>query len=122
MDSSQEGFEGIRQRVIVPYGWQTCCLVTSGPNGKLEGWQTLCWSNSAGEKWTSEQMENRIQKKDESRFHIKGGWQRSSRLLIQASPSTSHDLVSDWQRYVQLSAEREWSQRLGMRHGESIEE
>ena len=114
VDSSQEGFDSIRQRVIAPYGWHTNRLLTSGPDGKLQGWYTPNWGNSPPGEQCSDKMEDLIEKKDESRFHFKG---RSYRLLIQAHPSANHELVNNWKRYVQLSAQREWSQRLGMPQG-----
>ena len=117
VDSSQEGFDAIRQRVIAPYGWHANNLLASGPGGKLQGWRTANCGTSAGEQWT-DKMEDWIQKKDESRFHFTGA---SLRLLIQAHPSANHELVNNWKRYVQLSAQREWSQRLGMAHGGAIE-
>ena len=115
VDSSQEGFDSILQRVIAPYGWHTFALLTSGPDGKLQGWCTASFS-PAGGKWYN--VEDYIQKKDAFRFHFKGA---SFRLLIQAHPSANHELVNNWKRYVQLSAQREWSQRLGMAHGGAIE-
>lgn len=118
VDSSQEGFDSIQQRVIVPYGWHTAVLLTSGPGGKLQGWHTANCGSSAGGQWTHPKMEDWIQKKDESRFHFT---ENSFRLLIQAHPSANHELVNNWKRYVQLSAQREWSQRLGMAHGGAIE-
>ena len=118
VDSSQEGFDAIRQRVIVPYGWHAGVVLTSGPDGKLQGWQTAYWGSSAGLEWYP--VENSIQKKDESRFHFNDDG-LSLRLLIQAHPSANHELVNNWKRYVQLSAQREWSQRLGMAHGGAIE-
>ena len=114
VDSSQEGFDSIRQRVIAPYGWHTNALVTSGPDGKLQGWRTANWGSFAGEQCTPSKMEDYIQKKDEFRFHFTG---ISFRLLIQVHPSANHELVNNWKRYVQLSAQREWSQRLGMAQG-----
>ena len=118
VDSSQEGFDSIRQRVIVPYGWHTSVLLASGPGGKLQGWHTANFG-PAGEQWKCDKMEDFIEKKDECRFHFKSS---GVRLLIQAHPSANHELVNNWKRYVQLSAQREWSQRLGMAHGGSIEE
>ena len=118
VDSSQEGFDNIRQRVIAPYGWHTNRLLTSGPDGKLQGWGTANWGSSAGGQWTPDKMEDYVEKKDEFRFHFKD---YSLRLLIQAHPSANHELVNNWKRYVQLSAQREWSQRLGMAHGGAIE-
>eukprot|EP00435_Cladocopium_sp_Y103_P032443 s656_g8.t1 len=119
VDSSQEGFDGIRQWVIAPYGWHTSCLLTRGPNGQLQGWKTPGWScDNAGEQWKPDKMENYIEKKDESRFHFRLS---SLRLLIQAHPSANHELVNNWKRYVQLSAQHEWAQRLGMPQGPQVE-
>ena len=110
VDSSQEGFESIRQHVIVPYGWHTDVLVTSGGAGTEHAWQTARHSSPGG-PWL---VDSWVQKKDESHFHFKS---TSGRLLIQAHPSANHELVNNWKRYVQLSAQREWSQRLGMAQG-----
>ena len=118
VDSSQEGFDTIRQRVIFPYGWHTNVLLASGPGGKLQAWHTANCGSFAGEQCTPWKMEDFIEKKDESRFHFKHD---SFRLLIQAHPSANHELVNNWKRYVQLSAQREWSQRLGMPHGGAVE-
>ena len=113
VDSSQEGFDSIRQQVIAPYGWHTQVLVTNGANGQLQGWFTanvIPARDSFGPvDW--------VEKKDESRFHFGD----TARLLIQAQPSADHELVNNWKRYVQLSAQREWSQRLGMPRGGAIE-
>ena len=112
VDSTQEGFNNIRNRVIAPYGWHTEILVTNGPDGKLEGWKAANW-NTPGEFWDPQHF---VEKKGESNFHFTG---TSLRLLIQAHPSANHELVNNWKRFVQLSAQREWSQRLGMIHGGS---
>ena len=114
VDSTQEGFESILQRVIVPYGWHTGVVVTSGPDGQLQAWKTAQWSSEAGQQWKPDKMEYHIQKKDGSSFHFK---EVHARLLIQAQPSADHELVNSWKRYVQLSAQREWAQRLGMAQG-----
>ena len=119
VDSSQEGFEGIRQRVIVPYGWHTGVVVTGGADDQLQGWKTGNWSSEAGQQWKPDKMEDWIQKKDGSHFHFNGP---HIRLLIQAQPAANHELVNNWKRYVQLSAQREWSQRLSTPpHGGGIE-
>lgn len=114
VDSTQEGFGSILQWVIAPYGWHTNVLVTSGADGKLHGWHTARFS-PPGDSWG---VVSWVEKKDESHFHFKS---TSARLLIQAHPSANHELVNNWKRYVQLSAQREWSQRLGMPHGGAIE-
>ena len=59
-----------------------------------------------------------LEKKGAARFHFKSD---SYRLLIQAQPSADHELRNSWKRYVQLSAQREWSERLGMPRGGPIE-
>ena len=115
VDSTQEGFANIRNRVIVPYGWHTSVLVTNGKDGKLEGWYTANLNTNAGEPLGGSRNPS-VEKKGESSFKFTGvGW----RLLIQAHPAANHELVNSWKRFVQLSAQREWSQRLGMIHGKS---
>ena len=116
VDSSQEGFDSILQRVIVPYGWHVDALVTSGASGQMQGWRTA----AASFPGASYGHVSWVKKVDASRFHFEH--HTTSRLLIQAHPSADHELMNNWKRYVQLSAQREWAQRLGMPHGGSIEE
>ena len=118
VDSTQEDFDNIRTRVIAPYGWHTNVLVTIGEDGKLEGWNTARFC-TPGEFFFGDSCQG-VQKKGASSFEFTSG-SGSWRLLIQAHPSANHELINNWKRYAQLSAQREWCQRLGMIPGGSIE-
>lgn len=117
VDSSQEGFESIRTQVIALYGWKTCVLVTKGAEGQpdgLHGWQTKYHNANAGVHW--QMPSGYVAQIDASRYRIDKG---SVRLLIELKPCEtpapsppSHELASTWKRFVQLSAQRDWSQRL----------
>ena len=107
VDSSQESFGNVAKWVVAPYGWHALYLVTEGPEGKLEDWWTATTSKAGAAEGTST-----VKKIDGSRFHFE--LCHSQRLLIEALPTASPELVNNWRRYVQLSAQREWSQRLGM--------
>ncbi|CAE7025428.1 unnamed protein product [Symbiodinium sp. KB8] len=107
VDSSQEGFENILKWVVAPYGWHTSFLVTEGPGGELRDWTTARYGSNSG----TDAGKSLVQKIGGSRFQF-GGYSR--RLLIEKLPAASPQLVNNWKRYVQLSAQREWSERLSM--------
>lgn len=115
VQSSKQDFNPtITTRVVAPYGWHTDVLVTEGKEGMLDGWQTRSLGSSIAVPIDS------IKRLDSTRFHIKStSW--SLRLLIEAKPSASPELVNNWKRFVQLSAQREWAQRLGMGMAGAIE-
>eukprot|EP00438_Fugacium_kawagutii_P002777 Skav202261 [mRNA] locus=scaffold1417:410635:415015:+ [translate_table: standard] len=114
--STQKDFADIRREVIAAYGWHTHVLVTSGPDGKLQGWNTSHYG-TAGDQYSLDS--GHVEKKDESHFHFKN---TSYRLLIQAKPAATHELFNDWELFVQLSARRKWSQMLGVPQTGSIQE
>lgn len=118
VQSSKQDFNPtITTRVVAPYGWHTGGLVTEGKEGMLDGWRTSLWGSDAG-KWRGAVPTDWIERLDSTRFHIKS---TSWRLLIEAKPSASPELVNNWKRFVQLSAQREWAQRLGMGMAGAIE-
>ena len=114
VDSSQEGFESIQTEVVATYGWQTSVLVTKGAPGQLDslqGWLTKHHGAQAGTHLAMQA--SWVRQLDASRYrfdHV------SLRLLIELkpceTPAPSHELASAWKRFVQLSAQRDWSQRL----------
>ena len=118
VQSSKDDFNPtITTRVVAPYGWHTDVLVTEGPKGELQGWRTKRYGSNAGKFWSNVGTDY-VERLDSTRFHIKG---TSCRLLIEAKPSASPELVNNWKRFVELSAQREWSQRLGMAMAGAIE-
>eukprot|EP00438_Fugacium_kawagutii_P002774 Skav202258 [mRNA] locus=scaffold1417:379124:381176:+ [translate_table: standard] len=116
VNSTQEGFDNIRQRVIARYPWHTNVLVTSGPNGQLQGWLTSRHGD-AGNQWVRLDS-GHVEKRDQSHFHFKA---TSLRLLIQEKTVATPKLLNHWKQFVKLSAQREWSQQLGVPHG-SVQE
>ena len=118
VQSSKQDFNPtITTRVVAPYGWHTDDLVTEGKEGMLDAWRTGRWGSDAG-KWWGAVPTDHIKRLDSTRFHIKTN---SWRLLIEAKPSASPELVNNWKRFVQLSAQREWAQRLGIGMAGAIE-
>ncbi|CAE7258724.1 unnamed protein product [Symbiodinium sp. CCMP2456] len=109
VDSSQAGFENVAKWVVAPYGWHADVLVTQGPEGIFELWKSARYGSYAGLRLDASSCP--VKKIDESRYQL---IHASYRLLIEALPAASPELVNNWKRYVQLSAQREWSQRLGM--------
>ena len=68
-------------------------------------------ARQGSEAGRSTDVREHVEKIDQSRYRFK---QRSLRLLIEALPAAGPELVNNWKRFVQLSAQREWSQHLGM--------
>ncbi|CAK9058297.1 Uncharacterized protein SCF082_LOCUS31106 [Durusdinium trenchii] len=109
VDSSQEGFESIRKWVIAPYGWHTIDLVTKSGE-TLKAWHTRRGGSVAGD--FGGDLSNQVSLRGQSSF--KFNTSGSYRILIEALPSASPELINHWKRYVELSAQREWSQRLSL--------
>ncbi|CAK9058304.1 Uncharacterized protein SCF082_LOCUS31112 [Durusdinium trenchii] len=108
VDSSQEGFENIRKWVIAPYGWHTIDLVTKSGE-TLKAWRTRGGGIEAG-KFFDLSTEVSLLGQSSFKFNSSGSY----RILIEALPSASPELINHWKRYVELSAQREWSQRLSL--------
>ena len=113
VDCSQEGFESIRTRVVASYKWRANMLVTKRTRGphRHHAWRTNCIGRDAGTH--VDENSSWLAQLDASRYRFDD---YSFRLLIECetpAPSPpSHELASTWKRFVQLSAQRDWSQRL----------
>ena len=115
VDSSQEGFESIRTEVVAAYGWHAGLLLTKGVKGHPDGlhaWRTKRHNVAAGTQW-EDLPTGWVTQLDASRYQI---GKVTLRLLIElkpcGTPAPSHEFASAWKRFVQLSAQRDWSQRL----------
>ena len=114
VNSTQEDFDSIRKWVIAPYGWDVDEVLTHGPCGNLQRWNTANYDPPGVSRGTWSDRPD-IKKNGEFHFKFKNG--DTARFLIQACPAAKHELVNDWKRYVKLSAQREWSQGLGTIRG-----
>ena len=118
VDSSQACFESIRTEVVAAYGWHAGLLLTNGVKGQpdvLHAWRTKIHGDKAGTHW-EDLPTGWVAQLDASWYRIGNV---TLRLLIELKPGEtpvpsppSHELASAWKRFVQLSAQRDWSQRL----------
>jgi len=106
-NASADGFAALARDVIGAYYWHTDYIVASGSKG-WPAWTTRN-QNRPGEGAVSDLHWFSC---DEERKTCQFT-SRSARVLIEQTQHTSFDLLKDWKRYVQLSAQVDWTSRLG---------
>lgn len=108
VDSAAEDFDNVAKEVIGQYYWGASYLITQGKDS-VQAWHTSSVTGDKGTCANSDYSHAFKQAGARCKFEDVG-----DRVLIEEVPSVAPDLVNNWKRYVELSAQREWSQRLAL--------
>lgn len=115
VDASAADVADIAANVIRPYYWHALFLVLR--DSKEKGFKA--WWTSRSPEHAGKLMESfkGVESDGSQRFRLING---GCRLLIEQKPQTSPELINHWKRYVELSAQVEFTKRLGPMRPEEL--